>query len=333
MAREKMNFEADRYRHRVVLPWYKNNKDQPYVVTAVHEYLTPDSPFPNGEYRSYADYFGRAYHLAVVKKDQFLIEVKGITSYLNRLNPGVEDDGKSTRSKHWRFQEVLIPELCHNYQFPADYWLKATILPSALHRVNFLLLAEIVRVDLATAANVGCLENRVIDDVEVEYKARKGKQQLDEEMEELVFEDDEDEDDEIDLEEAQKSLMGPEDLNQLVRSQMNSITDDIALPWRDDEEPVDIDRNWDQVSKLDLDYYNTFVNKFSDMNIRALAAEKMSTSYSSALHRRTLGSPSRESKAILNVSLDEKFQIKLLDLSLENTVHVNLQQKDIIKAF
>lgn len=332
MARERMHFEADRYRHRVVLPWYKNNKEQPYVVTAVHEYLAPDSPFPNPEYKSYAEYFARAYHLAVVRKDQFLIEVKGITTHLNRLNPGVEDDGKSTRSKHWRFQEILIPELCHNYLFPADYWLKATILPSTLHRINYLLLAELIRVDLATAVNVGCLENRIIEDVEVEYKERKGKQQLEEELEELFFEDDEDEDDEIDLEEAQKSLMAPEDLSQLVRNQMNSFTNDIPLPWRDDEEPADIDRNWDKVSKLDLDYYNTFVNKFSDLNIRELAAENMSTSYSSALHRRTMGSPKRVSNAIMDVPLDEKFEIKLLSLTLANTARVNLQQKNIIKA-
>lgn len=334
MAREKMVFEADRYRHRVVVPWYKNNKDQPYVVTQVHEYLSPESPFPNSDYKSYADYFTRAYHMSVVKKHQFLIEVKGITSYLNRLNPGVEDDGKSTRSKHWQFQEVLIPELCHNYQFPADYWLKATLLPSSLHRINHLLLAEMIRVDLATGANVGCLANRVVEDVDVEYKQRKGgKQQLDEQMEDMVFEDDEDEDDDFDMEEARNSLMGAEDLSQLARQQITSVTDDVPLPWQDDEEPVDIDRNWDKVSKLELDYYDAFVNRFSDLNIRKLAAENISTSYSSALHRRMKnGSPKRSTMAIMDVPLEEKFSINLLNLTPENTATVNLQQKDIIKA-
>lgn len=50
IARNKMEFEADKYRHKVILPWYKNNKEQPYVVTMVHEHLTPESPFPNPEY-------------------------------------------------------------------------------------------------------------------------------------------------------------------------------------------------------------------------------------------------------------------------------------------
>nr|QXE98926.1 Dicer-2 [Aedes aegypti] len=330
IARNKMEFEADKYRHKVILPWYKNNKEQPYVVTMVHEHLTPESPFPNPEYGSYANYFSQAYHLAVVKPDQFLIEVKGITSYLNRLNPGVEDDGKSTRSKHWRFNEILIPELCHNYQFPADYWLKATLLPSALHRLHYLLLAENIRVDLATGANVGCLENHTIEDVDVEYKERKGKQL--EELQLMEFEEDEDEDDEFDLEEAKRSLVAPENLSELARNQMCSITGDIPLPWQEDEEPVDIERNWDQVSKLDLDYYNVFVNKFSDLSMCEKAAERISTAYTSAVYRRAAGSPKREPMAILDVPVDQKFAIKLLQLTPANTVNVNLQQKNIIKA-
>ncbi|XP_062563406.1 endoribonuclease Dcr-2-like [Armigeres subalbatus] len=331
MFRAKMKFDAENYRHKVICPWYKNNKEQPYVVTMVHEHLTPDSPFPNADYRSYADYFSQAYHLAVVKPDQFLIEVKGITSYLNRLNPGVEDDGKSTRSKHWRFNEILIPELVHNYHFPADYWLKATLLPSALHRINYLLLAENIRVDLATGANVGCLENRKIEDVEVEYKERKGKQ-LEEEVQFLDLEDDEDEDDEFDLEEARQSLLAPEDLSQLARNQMNSFSGDIPMPWQEDEEPVDIERNWDQVKKMDLDYYNAFVNKFSDLSIREMTAERMSTAYTSALHRRVTSSPKRQPMAILDVPIEQKFAIKLLSLTPTNTYNLNVQQKDIIKA-
>lgn len=331
MARNKLEFVAENYRHKVICPWYKNNKEQPYVVTMVHEHLTPDSPFPNADYSSYAEYFSQAYHLAVVKSDQFLIEVKGITSYLNRINPGVEDDGKSTRSKHWRFNEILIPELVHNYQFPADYWLKATILPSALHRINYLLIAENIRMDLAKGANVGSIVNHSIEDVDVEYKDRKGKP-LEEEIEDITFDDDEDEDDEIDFEEAHKSLRASEDLGELVRNQLNSFNGDVQLPWQEDEEPVDIDRNWDQLKKLDLDYYNAFVNKFSDMSIREMTAERISTSYTSALHRRVTSSPKKEPMAILDVPIEQKFTIKLLQLTPTNTKNVNLQQKDILKA-
>lgn len=325
-AREKMNYDPERYRHRVILPWYKNTKECNYVVTMVHEHLTPQSAFPNLEFGSYQNYFEQQYHQHVVNKDQFLIEVKGITTYLNRLNPGVEDDGKSTRSKHWRFNEILIPELCHNFEFPADYWLKATLLPSTLHRLNLLLLAENIRIDLASAASVGCLENRIVEDVDVEYKERKVKEDID--LDVLVFEDDDNEEDDFDYEEAKKGLGGVEDLTQLARNQLNSFSGEPQMPWAEEDEPVDIERNWDIVSKLDLDYYDSFVRKFSDLKVCEHVAKEMSSSYTKANHNRN----NPKKLAILDAPLEVKSDIKLLHLTPENTGQINIQQRDIIKA-
>ncbi|XP_058457103.1 endoribonuclease Dcr-2 [Malaya genurostris] len=328
-AREKMTLDPQHYRHRVILPWYKSNPESNYIVTMVHEHLTPESPFPNPEYNSYEDYFKTAYHQHIVRKDQFLIEVKGITTHLNRLCPGAEDDGKSARSKHWRFNEILIPELCHNYEVPGDYWLKATLLPSTLHRIHYLLHAENIRRELATAANVGCLENIVIEDLDVEYKDRTEKECT--AMDYLHFEDDEDDDDMFDYEEAKQMLGKPEDLSQLLRNQLNCFTGDIEMPWAENDEPADIERNWDNVTKLDLDYYDSFVRKFADLNIRQKIASNIGTSYTGAIHRRVTLSP-KKVLAILDVPIDEKFKIKLLQLTPQNTVRINLQQKDIIKA-
>lgn len=329
-AREQMTFDPERYRHRVILPWYKNNTEQFYVVTMVHEHLTPDSPFPNPQYRSYKDYFNQIYHQHVVNNEQFLIEVKGITSYLNRLCPGSEEDGRSARSKHWRFNEILIPELCHNFGFPGDYWLKATLLPSVLHRMHYLLHAENLRVELATAAGVGCLENRIIKCIDVTYKTRAPDEM---EVDELVFESDDDEDDDFDYEEAKKELSKPTDFSQLLRNQLNSFTEDAQMPWAEKDEPQDIERKWDEITKIDIDYYDTFVRKFSDLNLRDHVAKQATCSYTNAIHRRTLltGSP-KHVQAIDDVPLDEKFVINLLSLTPGNTAQVNLQQKDIIKA-
>uniref|UniRef100_A0A1Q3FBT5 Putative endoribonuclease dicer n=1 Tax=Culex tarsalis TaxID=7177 RepID=A0A1Q3FBT5_CULTA len=337
IARSRMVFDAQQYRHRVILPWYRTDRERAYVVTAVHEHLTPDSPFPNEKYQSYADYFGTVYGQHVVNKEQFLIEVKGVTTWLNRLSPGDDDDGKSaTRSKNWTFHEILIPELCHNFAFPADYWLKATLLPSALHRLNYLLLAENIRVELATEANVGCLECRTVEDVDVEYKNRKSTD-LAEGMDELTFDDDEDEDDEdeddFDYEDAKHALGGPEDLNSLMRSQLNSFAEEVEMPWKEQDEPADIERNWDKVTALDLDYYDTFVRKFASLNVGEQITTQMAQSYSSVIHKRaTVGSPEKVVGAILDVPLEEKFRIELLKLTPENTVHVPLQQRAIIKA-
>lgn len=52
-------------------------------------------------------------------------------------------------------QEHLIPELCWKINFPALYWLKATTLPSILHRISQLLIAEDLRVVIARETNLG----------------------------------------------------------------------------------------------------------------------------------------------------------------------------------
>ncbi|XP_055622059.1 endoribonuclease Dicer [Toxorhynchites rutilus septentrionalis] len=331
-VREKAQFDPNCYRHRVILPWYKTSRDRNYVVTIVHEHMTPKSPFPNLEYSSYEDYFKQTYHQQVVKHDQFLIEVKGITTHLNLLRPGMDDDGKKARAKNRRYNEILIPELCHNYQVPADYWLKATLLPSALHRLHYLLLAEKIRVDLATSIGVGCRENLGIKDLDVEYTERDSASDL-LDPDGLQFgedsdsEDEDDENDGFDYENFKESLDKPLDLNELMRNQLNSFSGEIQLPWAEEEEPVDIDRNWDQVSKIDLDYYDSFLRKFTNLDVSEKIASQLSSCYSIA----TRDSPEKV-KALMDAPLEMKFDIKILHLKLKNTANINLQQSDIIKA-
>lgn len=54
-------------------------------------------------------------------------------------------------------QEHLIPELCWKINFPALYWLKATTLPSILHRISQLLIAEDLRVVITRETELGSL--------------------------------------------------------------------------------------------------------------------------------------------------------------------------------
>jgi hypothetical protein len=164
--REKMNFAAADYHQKVVYPTHRSDKSR-YVVTRVWDDMSPLSEFPNERYANYKDYFQITYGVKIMRMDQFLIEVKGITAHLKMLQPGGEDDGRSSNIKHWDFQEILIPELCHNHCFPADYWLKATILPSLLHRLHYLLLAENIRDELSTVG-IGTKENRTILELDVD---------------------------------------------------------------------------------------------------------------------------------------------------------------------
>jgi len=44
------------------------------------------------------------------------------------------------------------------FDFPSVLWLKATCLPTILHRVTYLLLAEELRQNIAHDIGVGCAE-------------------------------------------------------------------------------------------------------------------------------------------------------------------------------
>ena len=56
------------------------------------------------------------------------------------------------------FEEHLVGELCQRISFPALYWLKATYLPSVIHRVSQLLVAEDLRVKIYKETNLGVLK-------------------------------------------------------------------------------------------------------------------------------------------------------------------------------
>lgn len=50
--------------------------------------------------------------------------------------------------------ERLVPELCKKVEFPSLYWLKATALPSVLHRLKQLLVALELRSQIAREAGL-----------------------------------------------------------------------------------------------------------------------------------------------------------------------------------
>lgn len=145
-ARVQMRFQPEDYLHKVVSPWYRYDKDSRYVVLKVHTNMSPLSPFPRRQFRNYAEYMMNKYKLRTVNPNQFMIEVRGITQRLNRLSSGKCVDGSKKRA--FRDAEFLIPEMCHNYGFPANLWLKASLLPSILHRVHYLLHAESLRLSI-----------------------------------------------------------------------------------------------------------------------------------------------------------------------------------------
>lgn len=70
-------------------------------------------------------------------------------------------------------QEHLIPELCWRINFPAVYWLKATTLPSILHRICQFLIAEDLRITIAKEIQLGTLTLKELSPLDLEEDVDK----------------------------------------------------------------------------------------------------------------------------------------------------------------
>lgn len=236
----------------VICPWYRADQNTRYVVTHVSEHETPLSEFPNNAFKNYAEYvLGKYPNIdRVVNDTQFLIGVKGITTHLNRLTPGDGEDGsrKNTKQKP-RGPEYLIPELCHNFRYPADLWLKAILLPSVLHRITFILHAEYIRNTI----------NSYVGHTVVDYQPQP-----------LIEKMSKNKDTSNVRAPIQNSILYPKADENTTR---NLTADEIArfdtytpILGPEIKEPIDIERHFDNVYEVDIDYYYQFIHRELNKN-------------------------------------------------------------------
>ncbi|XP_067628454.1 endoribonuclease Dcr-2 isoform X2 [Eurosta solidaginis] len=160
--RQKKVYKPEDYIGKVVNKWYSGRDNQRFVVTNVLTNLTPLSPFDNNDFSNYVDFIDCKYKNevgCVVQKNQFMLEVRALTS---RRNFFINAVGKASKSHRTNSAIRLIPELCHNFMYPGDLWLKALLLPSILHRVHFMLHAEELR----------CRVNRFLNIIDEAYQPK-----------------------------------------------------------------------------------------------------------------------------------------------------------------
>ncbi|KRZ14848.1 Endoribonuclease Dicer [Trichinella zimbabwensis] len=153
---EKFIMNSSSYFNAVIYPWYKNKDDRDiyYFVTGVDNTSTPMSPFPFKFYRSFAEYFELTKQVKVLDKNQPLLKVKMVS--FKRLNLLCEkqisillfdfdDDGSSCQCK-------VVPELVVIHPMPASMWRSLIFLPTVLYRINHLLIAEQLRLQILREA-------------------------------------------------------------------------------------------------------------------------------------------------------------------------------------
>ncbi|XP_063695845.1 endoribonuclease Dcr-2 [Culicoides brevitarsis] len=322
--RRRLKFKPEDFLHKVVRPCHKTYGNNDYLVVSVAEHLTPFSDFPEDKFNSFAEYFFEKYSMNVMQRDQFMIDTKCLPSTLNFLSAGAGLDGSSKRSQYTT-SDFYIPELVHNYKISGDYWLKALLLPSVLHRLQFMLLAEHLRVTLNAALNLPTSQSSSVP-LDVDSFKNQAKEEED------MYEEESDSDSEDEpmpsgkiapitfpkVNEAEQIKRLETPLMQLT-DQLNALT-----LWNEEQEPIDIDRNWENLQEFELDYYISFITNDFDNHLVKQYVEKQG--FLSEIHRLT--APSTVPKAILDVPTDVKFDIKLL----KHKIPASPELKDVLRA-
>ena len=157
ITRSNKGFHPTLYKDTVVAPTYRD-EDEPhrYFVKSIASDLSVTSPFPDDKSRTFQDYFKMQYDITIQDLAQPLLCVQHLPSDLNFLVARNETTGcgaatgrsLQSRKKQKKHIEYLVPELCHVYPLPSSFWHKALYLPSVLHRLNQLLIAQELQTEI-----------------------------------------------------------------------------------------------------------------------------------------------------------------------------------------
>ncbi|KAI9553581.1 hypothetical protein GHT06_021502 [Daphnia sinensis] len=144
----KFSFEPNEYINAIIVPSYKPlGTLNPFYVDGVSD-LTPLSAFPDRENETYASYFFKKYNLKLTNENQQLLQVSREITGKNFLVPRLASTKKEIPMH-------LVPELCNIHPLPGSIWKQVVWIPSVLHRLNGMLVAEELRILIFKEANVG----------------------------------------------------------------------------------------------------------------------------------------------------------------------------------
>ncbi|KAG5314150.1 DICER Endoribonuclease, partial [Acromyrmex insinuator] len=238
------HFRTSDYELALVAPNYRYNAV--YIVTRVCDDLTPESYFPNEDFDTYTHYYKEKHGLIIKNLQQSMLEVKPIPIKINYIKPRKLSEGplknKKTDDTVEDLQEHLVPELCYKINFPSVYWLKATTLPSILHRICQILIAEDLRVTIARETKLGTLILKESSSLKIEESVERSNEEDYTNGLELT-------DDSIEKTLSDETYSDP------------NLFDLDCNPFMRDQEPRDLYRNIDCIQMIDIQYYNQFMSE------------------------------------------------------------------------
>ncbi|XP_036333291.1 endoribonuclease Dicer [Rhagoletis pomonella] len=320
IERKKKVYKPEDYVGKVINKWYSGRDNQRFVVTKVLTDLTPLSPFDNNQYSSYVDFIDCKYKNEVdyvVQPNQFLLEVRALTS---RRNFFINAVGKATKGHKNNCAIRLIPELCHNFMYPGDMWMKALLLPSILHRVHFMLHAENLRLRVNRFLGI------------VERTSYQPKQLLvDESLSRAV---DLDGNAMEQPEEPKKLLPALPTRSTKVEYEVMNLTDTVA--WKEYMEPEDFSRKPDSIFPVELDYYYKFISGLAmELDALKLSEDEWSPSQSQ-LNMPKISPLAFENNvarmSLCDAPLADKRRLHILELTLSGQTMQTAEQADFLAA-
>ncbi|XP_041980153.1 endoribonuclease Dicer [Aricia agestis] len=270
--RQALRVTVEEYKYAVVTPYYRPNvRPDRYIVTNVLEYTTPMSWFESADIPTYADYYRTKYNLEILgSKDQPMLEVRNITTRANCLLPRAATIRSFTDKqrkliaeaqgdkKFSGFPEMFVPEFCIKFDYPGAMWLKATLLPSIVHRVTMLLTADELRAQIQMEIGRGHVTlppSEKWEPILVDIGVATRSLLADIEPPSTVMS--------VDRINNPIDEFAPRKLNiitmreSVYQLQKKKISKE--YPWPEENEPVDIERNLSTVTVMDVEVYESFV--------------------------------------------------------------------------
>ncbi|XP_030245302.1 endoribonuclease Dicer, partial [Drosophila navojoa] len=240
----------------IVTQWYANYDEKRMLVTKVHTDLTPlsmmeekhqDKNYYEFTMSKYRNYIGD-----VVYKQQFLIEVRELSDQLNFY---VQQRVKSSALSKARAKVMLIPELCFNFGFPGDLWVKLLFLPSILRRLHFMLHAETLRVRINKYLGLDKMPQNGVDyrprPLEIDWSLRRN---VDHQGNAMYADD----------YEEPRPLLEPLPTKGVEMAMEKLEITDLEVPWQQYMEPRDIERNVMSTYPVELSYFYNFTKGKND---------------------------------------------------------------------
>ncbi|KAH8298414.1 hypothetical protein KR044_002438, partial [Drosophila immigrans] len=235
---------------KIVTQWYANYEEKRMLVTKVHTDLTPmsmmeekqqDKSYYQFTMSKYGHYIGDVIH-----KQQFLLEVRELTDQLNFY---IQQSIKHSAQSKARAKVMLIPELCFNFAFPGDLWVKVMFLPSILRRIHYMLHAETLRVRINKYLGLDKLpanaSNYRPKPLEIDPSLRRNVDYHGN----AVHADDYEE---------PRPLLEPLPTKEVELAMEKLEISDLEVPWQKYMEPLDIARNIMATYPVELSYYYNF---------------------------------------------------------------------------